>query len=67
VAVTEYVIESDRIMKPLKDRGLLTAEPFDQPIDFTYFELWHHWGRTASSAYGCRGQTTPSGTACTKC
>ena len=34
-------------MQPLKDNGLLTATPFDEPIDFTYFELWHHWGRTA--------------------
>ena len=30
-----------------RSKGLLTAEPFDEPIDFTYFELWHHWGRTA--------------------
>jgi hydroxylamine dehydrogenase len=34
-------------MQPLKDNDLLTAAPFDEPIDFTYFELWHHWGRTA--------------------
>ena len=34
-------------MAPLKEQDLLTAEPFDQPIDFVYFELWHHWGRTA--------------------
>ena len=19
----------------------------DEPIDFTFFNLWHHWGRTA--------------------
>ena len=34
-------------MAPLKKAGLLTDEPFDEPIDYTYFELWHHWGRTA--------------------
>jgi hypothetical protein len=34
------------MMKPLVEQGLLTKEPFDEPIDFTYFELWHHWGRT---------------------
>lgn len=45
--VNEWVIESDEIMQPLKDNGLLTDEPFDEPIDFTYFNLWHHWGRTA--------------------
>lgn len=46
-AVNEWVRESDEIVAPLKTRGLLTPEPFDQPIDFTHFDLWHHWGRTA--------------------
>ena len=45
--VNEWVVESDEIMAPLKEHGLLTDEPFDEPIDFTYFNLWHHWGRTA--------------------
>jgi hydroxylamine dehydrogenase len=46
-AVNDWVRDSDDIIAPLKDQGLLTAEPFDEPIDFTHFELWHHWGRTA--------------------
>lgn len=46
-AINGQVAESDAIMKPLKDKGLITSAQFDQPIDFTYFELWHHWGRTA--------------------
>jgi len=25
----------------------MTAAPFDEPIDFVEFNLWHHWGRTA--------------------
>jgi hypothetical protein len=45
--VNEWVIESDEIIAPLVENDLLTAEPFDEPIDFTYFNLWHHWGRTA--------------------
>ncbi len=45
--VNAWVVESDEIVAPLKEQGLLTAEPFDEPIDFTYFNLWHHWGRTA--------------------
>jgi hydroxylamine dehydrogenase len=44
--VNEWVVESDEMMAPLKAQGLLTAAPFDEPIDFTYFNLWHHWGRT---------------------
>ncbi len=46
-AVNAWVLESQQIIKPALDAGLLTAEPFDEPIDFVYFELWHHWGRTA--------------------
>jgi hydroxylamine dehydrogenase len=38
---------NDWVMQPLVDRHLLTDEPFDESIDFVYFELWHHWGRTA--------------------
>jgi hypothetical protein len=34
-------------MALLNEKGLLTPAPFDEPIDYTYFELWHHWGRTA--------------------
>ncbi len=45
--VNAWVVESDEIVAPLKEQGLLTSEPFDEPIDFTYFNLWHHWGRTA--------------------
>jgi hydroxylamine dehydrogenase len=45
--VNAWVKESDAMVAPLKDQGLLTAAPFDEPIDYTYFELWHHWGRTA--------------------
>jgi len=45
--VNEWVVESNEIIAPLKEQGLLTPEPFDEPIDFTYFNLWHHWGRTA--------------------
>jgi hypothetical protein len=45
--VNAWIVESDAIVAPLNEAQLLTAEPFDEPIDFTYFEVWHHWGRTA--------------------
>jgi hydroxylamine dehydrogenase len=45
--VNEWVLESQEIIAPLQDAGLLTAAPFDETIDFTFFNLWHHWGRTA--------------------
>jgi hydroxylamine dehydrogenase len=46
-AVNALVKQSDAIMQPLKDKQLLTDQPFDQSVEYTYFELWHHWGRTA--------------------
>jgi hypothetical protein len=46
-AINAWVVESNEVIAPLKEKGLLTDEPFDEPIDFTHFNLWHHWGRTA--------------------
>jgi hypothetical protein len=45
-AVNAWVAESKAIIADLKEKGLLTAAPFDEPIDFIEFNLWHHWGRT---------------------
>ncbi len=53
--VNEWVIESDEIIQPLKDLGLLTPEPFDETIDFVHFNLWHHWGRTAKFGVWMQG------------
>ncbi len=44
--VNGWVLESREIIRPLQDAGLMTEEPFDETIDFTFFNLWHHWGRT---------------------
>ncbi len=46
LAVNDWVEDSNDIMAPLRENGLLTADPFDEPIDFVDFDLWHHWGRT---------------------
>jgi hypothetical protein len=35
------------IMQALYERGLLTPLPFDEPIEFTYWELWHDEGARA--------------------
>jgi len=44
-AVNDRVRESDEIVAPVLDQ--IAEVPFDEPIDFVYFEAWHHWGRTA--------------------
>jgi hypothetical protein len=54
-AVNGWVAESDSIVAPLKERGLMSAEPFDEPIDYVHFENWHHWGRTAKFGIWMQG------------
>jgi hypothetical protein len=36
-----------QIMGLLREAGKLTATDFDEPIEWTYFYLWHHEGRRA--------------------
>ncbi len=36
-----------RIMKMLKGGGLITKQPFDEKIEWDWFEIWHHQGRRA--------------------
>jgi len=54
-AVNDWVLESREIIAPAQEAELLTAEAFDEPIDFVYFELWHHWGRTAKFGVWMQG------------
>jgi hydroxylamine dehydrogenase len=35
------------VMSGLRDDGLLTPQPFDEPIEFLEFDHWHYYGRTA--------------------
>lgn len=51
VAVVENTNERVRaataLVQELRDEGYLTPEPFDEPIEFIEFDLWHYYGRTA--------------------
>ncbi len=53
--INGYVQASNDLMAPLQEQGLLTSEPFDEPIDFTYFDLWHYWGRVAKFGMWMQG------------
>ena len=46
-ATNERVKKAQELMQGLRDDGLLTPEPFDEPIEFLYFDYWHYYGRTA--------------------
>jgi hypothetical protein len=44
---TKFATPSKAIMDRLTAEGKLTNQPFDKPIKWTYYELWHHEGRRA--------------------
>ncbi len=46
-AVNERVGKAKTLMEELFAEKLISAKPFDDPIKFTAFDLWHHYGRTA--------------------
>ncbi|CAN5786099.1 hypothetical protein BH23PLA1_BH23PLA1_14750 [soil metagenome] len=46
-STNEFIKDAQKIMNDLREEGLLTPEPFDEPIEFVYFDLWHYYGRTA--------------------
>lgn len=54
-AINAWVVESNEVIQPLKDNDLLTDAPFDEPVDFVHFNLWHHWGRTAKFGIWMQG------------
>ncbi len=43
----KLAIPAKAIMRKLRDAGKLTPTPFDEKLEWTYFELWHHEGRRA--------------------
>jgi len=49
-ATNEKVLAAKSIMDGLKQDGLVPATNFEMPIQFSYFDLWHYYGRTAKHA-----------------
>jgi hydroxylamine dehydrogenase len=48
VAVTnDRVQQAKAIVDGLRSQGVLTGKPFENRIDFVYFDFWHYDGRTA--------------------
>jgi hypothetical protein len=43
----KFGIPAKQIMQALYSAGLLTPSPFDEPIEFIYWELWHDEGARA--------------------
>ena len=47
LATNERVESMQALMGELRAEGLISAEPFEQPIQFLEFDYWHYFGRTA--------------------
>jgi len=43
------------LMTKLQQAGKITNTPFDAPIKWTYYELWHHQGRRARMGASMNG------------
>jgi len=43
----DRVTEAKNLVDGLRKEGVLSGPPFSNPIDFTYFDLWHYDGRTS--------------------
>lgn len=41
----KFGIPATRLFQMLRKENLITKTEFDEPIEFTYYELWHHEGR----------------------
>lgn len=41
------VREAQELMSSLRAEKLLSPTPFDEPLEFIYFDYWHYYGRTA--------------------
>jgi hypothetical protein len=46
-ATNDKVQAATAVVAKLRADKLLTPQPFDEPIEFTEFDLWHYYGRTA--------------------
>jgi hydroxylamine dehydrogenase len=47
VSTNDKVQSAKTIVEGLRKDGILKGRPFENPIDFAYFDLWHYHGRTA--------------------
>lgn len=44
---SKFAKPAQSVMRTLTEAGKISPTPFDDPIEWTFFELWHHEGRRA--------------------
>jgi len=51
----KFAAPAKAIIGELKARGIITAPDFDDPIEWTWWEIWHHEGRRARHGAAMQG------------
>jgi hypothetical protein len=51
----KFAIPAKAIIDELRTKGKISKEDFDDPIEWTYYELWHHEGRRARHGAAMQG------------
>ncbi|HEY2471877.1 MAG TPA: multiheme c-type cytochrome [Terracidiphilus sp.] len=46
-STNEKIADAKNVVNGLRKDGVLTTAQFTQPIDFTFFDMWHYDGRTS--------------------
>lgn len=51
----KFAVPATNIIKALRESGEITPADFDDPIEWTYWELWHHEGRRGRHGASMQG------------
>jgi len=51
----KFALPAKSIVTELKERGIISKPDFDDPIEWTWWELWHHEGRRARHGAAMQG------------
>jgi hypothetical protein len=51
----KFAKPAKKIMEALREAGKITPDPFDEKIEFIYYEIWHHEGRRARMGASMQG------------
>jgi hydroxylamine dehydrogenase len=51
----KFAVPASQIMAELRQSGKITPEDFDEAIEWTWWELWHHEGRRARHGASMQG------------
>jgi hypothetical protein len=51
----KFALPAQRVMDALRARGKISATPFDEEVEWSFYRLWHHEGRRARMGVSMQG------------